>query len=132
MAKLSSSALRSAAASAREKSNENQTPSVVAPVVEEKPAPKAQDSKPKQAPKPKAVKEEVPKAKEKKTQDVSNMAFSNIVSSNKTELKTEHVNLLMTASMVEKIEKVTKAGGFRSKNAAVIAILEAYFEANQI
>ena len=119
MAKLSASALRAAAASAREKSEENADTAV------KKTVPKPVVEEPKPAP---AKKKEKRETAPRKTEEAPVMS-AGLIHSQDGELKTEHVNLLITPSLSKKIEIIKKQGGFRSKNAAVIAILEAYFDA---
>ena len=131
MAKLSASALRSAAANARVKSAENAvavTPQVVTKVpekIEQKTEPKVEE-KPAAEPKKRGRRP----ASEKVEQ--APLIARGMLHSEDGERKTEHVNLLITPSLSRKIETIQKQGGFRSKNAAVIAVLEAFCEASGI
>ena len=59
-------------------------------------------------------------------------SVKNVLKSYEGERKTEHVNLLITPSLSRKIEAIQVQGEFRSKNAAVIAVLEAFCDANGI
>lgn len=134
MAKLSTSALRTAAANAREKNVEN---AVMSPTLHEV-ADKNTDS-----PKEKAVEPEPEIIKEKKVAELVDQAeaplqkeahpsVKSVLKSYEGERKTEHVNLLITPSLSRKIEAIQVQGEFRSKNAAVIAVLEAFCDANGI
>ena len=100
MAKLSTSALRNAAQSARERNEENKQIESLEPKKEE--------------------------IEEKGTSASEGGAF--VLQLKNEETKTVHVNLLITPSLNNKIDQIQKQGGFRSKNAAVIAVLEAYCE----
>ena len=133
MAKLSASALRTAAANAREKNVEN---AVMSPALHEV-AEKNMDLV-----KEKAVEPEPEFIEEKKVADSVDQAVSSekaaqpsvksVLKSYEGERKTEHVNLLITPSLSRKIEAIQMQGEFRSKNAAVIAVLEAFCDANGI
>lgn len=133
MAKLSASALRTAAANAREKNVEN---AVMSPALHEV-AEKNMDLV-----KEKAVEPEPEFIEEKKVADSVDQAVSSekaahtsvksVLKSYEGERKTEHVNLLITPSLSRKIEAIQIQGEFRSKNAAVIAVLEAFCDANSI
>ena len=134
MAKLSASALRTAAANAREKNVENAVMSPALHEVVEKNA---------DAPKEKAVEPEPKIIKEKKvvepaeeavapSQKEAHPSVKSVLKSYEGERKTEHVNLLITPSLSRKIEAIQVQGEFRSKNAAVIAVLEAFCDTNGI
>lgn len=127
MAKLSSSMLRSAAASAREKNAEN---AVVATVrqpeaAEEKPEPVKKEAS-------KAESKRKPRKASQPKQEAAPLVAKGVLHADEGERKTEHVNLLITPTLSKKIETIQIQGGFRSKNAAVIAVLEAFCEANDI
>ena len=108
MAKLSASALRAAAASAREKSEENADTAVKKtvpePVVEEpKPAPAKKKEKRETAP--------------RKTEEAPVMSAA-LIHSQDGELKTEHVNLLITPSLSKKPTNEENAHCTSSKRGA--------------
>lgn len=134
MAKLSASALRTAAANAREKNVENAVMSAALHEVAEK---NIDPSKEKAVePEPEIIKEKkvVEPAEEAvaPSQKEAHPSVKSVLKSYEGERKTEHVNLLITPSLSRKIEAIQMQGEFRSKNAAVIAVLEAFCDANGI
>ena len=146
MAKLSASALRSAAASAREKSAENAINPSLRDVIskKEETAGESKKSKNEQVsenksepassvslPQNAASQEQEAQKKAEASKSTTNNVKS-VLKSYETERKTEHVNLLITQSLSKKIEVIQQQGEFRSKNAAVIAVLEAFCDANGI
>lgn len=133
MAKLSASALRTAAANAREKNVEN---AVMSPALHEV-AEKNIDPSKEKAVEPEAEIIEKKKVAESAEQaapseKVAHPSVKNVLKSYEGERKTEHVNLLITPSLSRKIEAIQMQGEFRSKNAAVIAVLEAFCDTNGI
>lgn len=130
MAKLSASALRTAAANAREKSEENavMNPSLHA-VIEKKSS--EETPKKEELVLEDKIEEEKPSEYDPEIVPTESRVKS-VLRSYEGERKTEHVNLLITPSLSRKIETIQKQGEFRSKNAAVIAVLEAFCDANDI
>ena len=124
MAKLSASALRSAAASAREKSAVNAVPAIVEQQVVETKQPQLEKKEPE-----KPARQETKKPAQRKKDSARGHVYQGPIHSEEGERKTEHVNLLITPSLSRKIGEIQMQGGFRSKNAAVIAVLEAYCDA---
>ncbi len=132
MAKLSASALRSAAASAREKNVEN---TILNPtmdeVVEKKETTGAAITRTGATKGNKNV-EAQSKSADKLDENNEKPSVKTVLKSYESERKTEHVNLLITQTLSRKIELIQEQGEFRSKNAAVIAVLEAFCDANGI
>ena len=146
MAKLSASALRTAAANAREKSAENAvlTPSLHSVTGKHEESTYAEGEASSQRKEPtvaqatkhqqdrqESYQENRNAAPEEKHEPAVSTVRS-VLRSYEGERKTEHVNLLITPSLSRKIEFIQKQGEFRSKNAAVIAVLEAFCDANDI
>ncbi len=127
MAKLSASALRTAAANAREKNAENAVLPLKNQVKENEESKKAaKGDSAKTASKKRGEKDKV------EVKSASSFGIRGMLHSEDGERKTEHVNLLITPTLSKKIEVIQTQGGFRSKNAAVIAVLEAFCDANEI
>ncbi|MDY3303091.1 MAG: hypothetical protein SOW78_02265, partial [Clostridia bacterium] len=115
MAKLSASALRTAAANAREKNVEN---AVMSPALHEV-AEKKFDTFHAKAVEPEPVIIEEKKVAESAEQaipseKVAHPSVKNVLKSYEGERKTEHVNLLITPSLSRKIEAIQMQGEFRS------------------
>lgn len=132
MAKLSASALRSAAASAREKNVENTILNPTMDEVVEKKKDTSTSSSRVTTSKEDNKAEVLAESADKTAKNEHRPSVKTVLKSYESERKTEHVNLLITQTLSRKIELIQEQGEFRSKNAAVIAVLEAFCDANGI
>ena len=129
MAKLSASALRTAAANTREKNAEN---AVMNPSMHEVVEKNSENAKSFADEGKNEQEDSLSRTNGESFEQGAASTVKTVLKSYESERKTEHVNLLITPSLSKKIEIIRTQGEFRSKNAAVIAVLEAFCDANGI